>query len=268
MATIPVNLEHGAWFTIIDPNQTSETELVSLHDHLLCKPWFMHMELVTHNKCLILTTKSNLPKARKWIDENLELMICKSIPPGIDPPSSHLPRQLDKPFYTATSRLYADILKKQFSLAPNPMTATDNNRPPCKRQATIIDYDSDQSAEYPPLPTAVAPNATSNNRLHTPAMLPTETAHNAYATDLLQLKDEINQLKTLIAMAVKQITHAIESLHGTPSTPMSNAMEIKAENNKSSDNPPESNHHHPATLDLSAIIKELQNDIAKLTQET
>ncbi len=78
VATIPVNLEHRAWFAIIDPHQTSEMEPVSLHDHLLCKLWFTHIELVTRNKCLILTTKSNLPKARKWIDENLELMICKS----------------------------------------------------------------------------------------------------------------------------------------------------------------------------------------------
>jgi len=48
---------------------------------------------------------------------------------------------------------------------------------------------------------------------------------------------------------------------------MSNDMEIEAED-KSSANQPESNHCHPATLNLSATIKELQNEIATLTKET
>jgi len=59
---------------------------------------------------------------------------CKSIPPDIELPPSHLlPCQLDKPVYTATSRTCADILKQQFSLDPNAtMTNTANNRPPHK----------------------------------------------------------------------------------------------------------------------------------------
>jgi len=32
---IPINLEYEAWFAVIDPNQTSETDPVSLYDHLL-----------------------------------------------------------------------------------------------------------------------------------------------------------------------------------------------------------------------------------------
>jgi len=41
VATVPVNLEYVAWFAVIDANQTSETEPVSLHDHLLRQPWFL-----------------------------------------------------------------------------------------------------------------------------------------------------------------------------------------------------------------------------------
>jgi len=78
-------------------------------------------------------TKTNLPEAREWIDNNLEPMIRHSIPLGIDPPSSLLPRRLDKPVYSATSQSYADILKKQFSLTPTATTETTNhNRPPRK----------------------------------------------------------------------------------------------------------------------------------------
>jgi len=82
----------------------------------------------------IVTTKSNLLAAGAWIDENLEPMIQKSIPPDVEqPPSSLLPQSLDKPIYTTTSHTYADILKQQFSLAPNmPKTTNDHNRPPRK----------------------------------------------------------------------------------------------------------------------------------------
>jgi len=92
VATIPVNLEYQAWFAVIDPSNMSEMDPISLHDHLLRKPWFLRIESAAPKKCLIVMTKSNLPEARNWIDANLEPMIRKSIPLGIDPPSSQLPR--------------------------------------------------------------------------------------------------------------------------------------------------------------------------------
>jgi len=92
IATIPINLEYWAWFAVIDPIATSETEPISLHDHLTRKPWFLCIEEIDRRKCLIITTKPNLPEARAWIDANLEPLIRKSIPEGIDPPASQLPR--------------------------------------------------------------------------------------------------------------------------------------------------------------------------------
>jgi len=129
VATIPVNLEYAAWFAVIDPHSASDSAPISLHEHLLKKPWFLRIELAGRNKILLVTTKTNLPEARQWIDDNLEPMICRSIPPGVDPPpSSLLPRHLDKPVYSATRESYVDILKKQFSLAPNaPTESADHN---------------------------------------------------------------------------------------------------------------------------------------------
>jgi len=92
VAAIPVNLEYNAWFAIIDPNATSEETPISLHDHLLRQPWFLCIESAACNKCLLVTNKTNLPEARLWIDANLEQMVQKSIPSGLDPPSSLLPR--------------------------------------------------------------------------------------------------------------------------------------------------------------------------------
>jgi len=120
VAMVPVNLEYDAWFTVIDQNAATDNELISLYEHLIRQPWFQRIESVGQNKCLIVTTRHNLPEARAWINANLEVMIQKSIPTGIDPPSALLPKRLNKPVYTKTSQSYADVLKKQFSLNSNP----------------------------------------------------------------------------------------------------------------------------------------------------
>jgi len=128
VAMIPVNLPYNAWFAVINPNQTSETEPISLHNHLIRKSWFLRIESVAPKKCLLVTTKNNLSEARDWIDSNLEPLIHQSIPDSINPPSSHLPRHLDKLTYSATSHTYANILKKTISSAVTPTeTATTNN---------------------------------------------------------------------------------------------------------------------------------------------
>ncbi len=174
VATIPVNLEYKAWFAVIDPSNMSEMDPISLHDHLIRKPWFLRIESVAPHKCLIVTTKPNLPEARTWIDDNLEPMIRKSIPPDVDPPSSQLPRRLDKPKYTAMSQSYADILKKQFSLVLTDTTPTTvNNRPPCKRQAAIINYNSDQSDA----PTMAGQNPSISNNSQPPTATTTTTKY-------------------------------------------------------------------------------------------
>jgi len=35
VATIVINLKYGAWFAVIDPNNSSETNPISLYDHLI-----------------------------------------------------------------------------------------------------------------------------------------------------------------------------------------------------------------------------------------
>jgi len=189
VATIPVNLEFGTWFAIINTTNTSENDPVSLHDHLLHQPCFLQIKLVAKEKCLIVTTKSNLQVACEWIDANLEKLIWKSIPPGIDPPSSCLPRCLNKPVYSNTFYSYAEILKKQFSLMlTQSQLAAANNQPPCKWQATIINYDSDKLMDYPPLATKAAMTSTSSCHQPSSMLTSTTTPPLDYATDLMALK--------------------------------------------------------------------------------
>jgi len=260
VATVPVNLEYNAWFAIIDTNATSDDAPISLHEHLMRQPWFLRIESVTRNKCLLVTTKPNLPEARAWIDTNLEPMVRKSIPPGIDAPSSLLPRRLDKPVFTEAGQTYAEILKKQFSLAPDSSTTTTTNmRPPRKRQATIIDYDSDQSVE------AASPATNGNHSKHNDCNLkPTLTTNTAidFAKELMSLKTEIESLKQTIATAVEQISSAIKSFTVAPCVSDTNAMDTENETSKAEA------HHQSTQPDLSALIIDLKYEIANIVTET
>jgi len=225
VATVPINLEYAAWFAIIDATNTSETDPVSLHDHLLRKPWFLRIESVARNKCLIVTTKHNLPEARAWFDANLEMLIRKSIPAGIDPLPAQLPRRLDKPVFSAASLTYADALKKQFTLVSTSATpTTDTTRPPRKRHAAIIDYDSDQSS--PAANTLKQTVSQSTNNSNNSNSYPATTTTNNYADELLSIKKELSDLKTLLSNVVAQFKTAIES-HLAPRPVTTNEMDTE-----------------------------------------
>ena len=260
VATIPINLEHRAWYAIIDPTAPSDSELISLHDHLIRKPWFLRIEEVDRRKCLLVTTKSNLPAAREWIDTNLELMIRKSIPEGIDPPSSQLPRRLDKPMYSASSKSYADALKKQFSLTSNATNtaAIDNTRPPRKRQAAVIDYDSDTSTE------ATAATVSDTSKGNTPSTSKhsaDQHPSNDYAIELLSIKKELTELRTMLTTAVEQFKTAIATL-ATNKPQRSDAMDTEVETS--------SKHHNTTknTTDLADVIQDLKYELATIITET
>jgi len=211
-------------------------------------------------KCSIITNRSNLPEARKWIEENLQPLIRKSLPPGHDPPESSLPRRLNKPVITATSQTYADILKKQFSLVTTSNDTTTTNapaRPARKRQATLIDYDSDNSAEYPPLSVNQV-DRTPNNTANSSATQPNNDSV------LTSIKNELNQLKEAITMAVTQIKEAVATLVAakcTTTTPL--AINDTDQNMDQV--------HEDATLtqcDIQSFITDLKHELATVFMET
>ncbi len=81
------------------------------------------------------------------------------------------------------------------------------------------------------------------------------------------LKQEIAQLKTTIAMAVEQIMHTIASLHDNHHPSMPNAMETELDNqNPANLNTTKTIPSHQ--LDLPAIINELKNNIATISNKT
>ena len=212
---------------------------------------------------IIVTTKPNLPAAHKWVDANLEPMIHKSIPSDIEPPPSHaLPRRLDKPVYTTTSHTYAEILKQQFSFTMTETTTnTNNNRPPRKRQATVIDYNSD-TTESQTITTAVAPIANNNHLTpsSTNSNLPSTPTQIDYATELLLLKCEIQTLRTLLTDTVEQIKNEIAAIRPPP---VSGAMEIEVTNPQ---NTPQ--HHHAISTKISSLMHDLKHKIATFVIET
>jgi len=182
--------------------------------------------------------------------------------------ASQLPCHLDKPSYSATSQSYAEIFKKQFSLTSNPLaTTTDNNQPPCKRQATKLDYDSDTLKKS--LPTTPAATTTENNNYSTPAKANQATSSNAQISELLSLKNEIAQLKTTIMTAVQEIAQAVASLHATHRQPQSNAMDDETKTSMSDGNGSNKhNNNKQLTINLAALVQDLKFDIATIITKT
>jgi len=122
--------------------------------------------------------------------------------------------------------------------------------------------------ELPPLTTTVASNTSSTSQTSHATMQPKETNPNASSLYLLMIKEEINQLKTIIAKAVAQIIQAVASLHDNKCTSLpNNAMEMEAAN-RSSDTVQDSNPLNLTTIDLLAIINELKTEIEMFTKET
>jgi len=135
-------------------------------------------------------------------------------------------------------------------------TTTDHSQPLHKWPATIIDYDSDTSADLPlSNPTVTQPTSSPCTSKLTLMV----TAPCNYATELLALKNEVSQLKTTILMAVEKIMEAIASLHANQSTPVPHIMDTDMENASTPtlNAPP---NHSPHQLDLPAIISELKNE--------
>jgi len=84
-------------------------------------------------------------------------------------------------------------------------------------------------------------------------------------SDLLSLKNEINQLKTLIVTNVEQITKAMVSFKANNCTQPSSDMDTDA--TTCCPDTPIAPPTPPNQLDLPVIIKELKNDIATITHE-
>jgi len=186
----------------------------------------------------------------------------KSIPEGIDPPSSQLPRRLDKPVYSASSKTYADVLKQRFSLAPNATkSATDNIRPPRKRQAAIIDYDSDGSSAVTEATTAGYTNATTQS---TSTSTIVNAASSAQAKDLASIKKELTELRTMITDAVEQFKTAIAALATKTITQPQESNEMDTEVNTSM----QSNAKTQNTTDLVEVIQDLKYELATIITET
>jgi len=90
---------------------------------------------------------------------------------------------------------------------------TNTNRPPHKRQATVIDYDSDM-ADSPTITTAVAPISNNNNSIPSSnnSNLPNMATPIDYVTELLLLKSKIQALRTLLTATIEQIKNKIVAI--------------------------------------------------------
>jgi len=129
--------------------------------------------------------------------------------------------------------------------------------PVIKQQATLIDYDLDNSAEYPPLSVNQVTQTSNNNENTTATKLDNDSA-------LMSIKHKLTQLKEVITMAVTQIKDAVAALlaaNCTTTTPFATN-----ETNQNMDQIPED-----ATLtqlDLQSFITDLKHELTMVFMET
>jgi len=109
-------------------------------------------------------------------------------------------------------------------------------------------------------PSKLAEKNLPNNHSNSNSPIATTTTKN-YAEELLSIKREISNLKTLITTAVEQFKMAIESLTATPCSVMTSEMDTE-EQSTTPHNPT------PTSPDLSAIINDLKHELAAFVNET
>jgi len=87
--------------------------------------------------------------------------------------------------------------------------------------------------------------------------------------ELLALKQEISQMKTIILMAVEEIKKAIASFHPPPCQPPSYNMQTETDhlNANSADSSMAHHDHHQLPLDLLALVQDLKFKIATIETE-
>jgi len=90
VATILVNMEYKAWFAVIDPKNQSETERYRFMNTSSANLGFCDSSQSTE-KMHHCDDTIQFIRSSKMYDEHLQLLIRKSIPPGIEPLAALLP---------------------------------------------------------------------------------------------------------------------------------------------------------------------------------
>jgi len=141
-------------------------------------------------------------------------------------------------------------------------TATTSSKPPCKQQATLLDYDSDQSTEFTSTQTTTTSTlstSTTTPNPPTPATLIPE-----FAQELMSLKQELTQFKETIATAIAQIKDAIASILEANRTTTSHTTEPNTHQNM--DSAPFVETQTPFVI--PSIIADLKHKLATIILET
>jgi len=101
-------------------------------------------------------------------------------------------------------------------------------------------------------------------------MIPMAMTPSGYAMELLALKQEISQMKTMILMAVDEIKKAIASFHPPPCQPQACNMQTETEHSNANyvDSSMEHHDHHQLPLNLLALVQDLKYEIATIVTES
>jgi len=137
----------------------------------------------------------------------------------------------------------------------------DNTHPPRKRQAAIIDYDSNTSTKV----TVATVSDTSNGHTQSTSKHPADhQSSKDYATELLSIKKELTDLRTMITTAVEQFKTAIATLatSNTTKSQLSDVMDTEV------DTSPKHHNKTKNTTDLADVIQDLKYELATIITKT
>jgi len=153
-ASIPIEgIDETTLETCVSVTINNNKEEITIRELLLRNSWCTQVERTeTTGKVIIVTTKSQLSTARRWLDDKLPRLFSTYLPrnPTYKPYQPTPPTRTDKIETTATVNSYADALKTKFQPATN--TTPDNkfNTPPAQKPSRKFQFTFDPN-EFPNL---------------------------------------------------------------------------------------------------------------------
>jgi len=234
-ASIPVDgIDENTLDTRITVTINNKQEDITVRELLLRNSWCTQVEKTeTPGKIIIVTTKGQLPVARRWIDDKFPRLFSTYLPrnPNYKPYQPTPPTRTDKMDTTAAATSYAEALKTKFQPLANSITDSKFNEPPARKPSRKFQFTFDPN-EFPNLTTKKARQTTNDTTTSSVTTEHTKNTKNTTATaELTQQTTSIAPPRTKIDLDAlkeeirKSLQADLQRIVQTEITPIRNQIE-------------------------------------------
>jgi len=204
--------------------KSKNKEDITLRELFLRTSWCSQVEKTeTPRKIIVVTTRNQLPNARRWLDDSLPKLFNTHLPknPSYKPFQQTLPARTDRIATTEVMTTYADALKTQYQA---PKDQNDNNKqfnkPPTRKTHRKYLFDPSDFPALTNKKTRNNDNTSTNSSVTTEQTANTTKTNNTKQTESLAIPPaqfDIEALKNDIRNNIKEdlkhmITQQIEPL--------------------------------------------------------